>query len=224
MKTYTIIWDFDGTILPLDPYDSEQFLLKEKADNPSTPFFTKLVANLVVYADQKQLMRKSFKKHFYNIMKGTSVDVLENACRKMSEKISAEDRDVYRSLKERGHKMMILSCGTLDLSERVLKFAGIRDCFESITASHFTIDGDIISGVKQVIKNPNEKLLHASHLSPENTIVVGDGYTDIPLLDWAGVPILLDRDGSKRDKHKNKGYNIISKVSEVTDLINQTAQ
>ena len=30
MKPDTIIWDFDGTLLPSDPYDSEQTLLRYK--------------------------------------------------------------------------------------------------------------------------------------------------------------------------------------------------
>jgi len=32
METLTIIWDFDGTILPLAPFDSEQSLLLNRMD------------------------------------------------------------------------------------------------------------------------------------------------------------------------------------------------
>ncbi len=32
MKIKTIIWDFDGTLLPLSPYDSEQTLTLYKLD------------------------------------------------------------------------------------------------------------------------------------------------------------------------------------------------
>ncbi len=31
MQKYTIIWYFGGTILPLEPYDSEQSLIVHKA-------------------------------------------------------------------------------------------------------------------------------------------------------------------------------------------------
>jgi hypothetical protein len=41
MKTATIIWDFDGTLLPFAPYDSEQTLMLYKLDEtaPRPPCF-----------------------------------------------------------------------------------------------------------------------------------------------------------------------------------------
>lgn len=38
MKKITIIWDFDGTILPHEPYDSEQSLLIHVMNRPQKPF------------------------------------------------------------------------------------------------------------------------------------------------------------------------------------------
>ena len=56
MKPDTIIWDFDGTILPSDPYDSEQTLLLYKlaAVEGKMSFFRRMVAKVVIYADRKE--------------------------------------------------------------------------------------------------------------------------------------------------------------------------
>ena len=36
--------------------------------------------------------------------------------------------------------MIVLSCGTVDLSERILRFAGIEDCFGLIEGNRFQFD------------------------------------------------------------------------------------
>ena len=55
---------------------------------------------------------------------------------------------------------------------------------------------------------------------PEDAIAVGDGYTDIPLLDWVKTPILVDRTGEKSAKYKHKDYQVISSTSEILDVLN----
>jgi len=61
MKNYTIIWDFDGTILPSDPYDSEQTLLLYKLNAPEekTSLVKSIVAKAVIYADKREWLGKS---------------------------------------------------------------------------------------------------------------------------------------------------------------------
>ena len=64
MKRYTIIWDFDGTILPPKPYDSEQLLLIHKLDQSreGIPFFMHVIGRAIIYADMKERFRRTFKK------------------------------------------------------------------------------------------------------------------------------------------------------------------
>ena len=52
MKLYTIIWDFDGTILPSDPYDSEQTLLLYKVNGAG-----------------EKILNKHPRQRFYELMK-----------------------------------------------------------------------------------------------------------------------------------------------------------
>ena len=61
-----IIWDFDGTLLPNEPYDSEQALMLYKLNETvkKTPFFIRALALTLLYADQKEHLRKVFKKFY----------------------------------------------------------------------------------------------------------------------------------------------------------------
>ena len=63
MRQHTIIWDFDGTILPTEPYDSEQSLLihtlnKQKKE---ISLIKRWVARVIIYADKKEWIGKYFK-------------------------------------------------------------------------------------------------------------------------------------------------------------------
>ena len=69
--------------------------------------------------------------------------------------------------------------------------------------------------------NPEDKLklVIVQGISPEQTIVVGDGYTDLPLLDWAEIPVLIDRTGKKRKKYTHRDYYFISSIPELIEII-----
>jgi hypothetical protein len=58
-KPDTIIWDFDGTLLPNDPYDSEQSLMMYKLHKAGgrIPFVLHVLARALLYADQKEHLR-----------------------------------------------------------------------------------------------------------------------------------------------------------------------
>jgi hypothetical protein len=70
--------------------------------------------------------------------------------------------------------MMVLSCGTVDLSERVLKFAGLSDCFNRIAGNRFQFDADRIVGMQLRVPNPGDKLtlIKKLNLPPEQTIPI----------------------------------------------------
>ena len=71
------------------------------------------------------------------------------------------------------------------------------------------------------ILNPKDKLKLIRQLGilPEQSIVIGDGYTDIPLLERAKVPVLIDRTGKIKDKYIHRHFYFISSVSELDKLI-----
>lgn len=223
MKPYTIIWDFDGTILPSDPYDSEQTLLlyKVKGSEEKISFFKQVAAKAVIYADMKEWLKGSFKKYYLQILKGTRVEVLDKVAECLAQKISKADRRTFLKLKRDGHHMMILSCGTVDLIERILKLAELNDCFWPISGNRFRLLNDRIIGMDLHIVNPEDKLktMEVRGIFADQSIVIGDGYTDLPLLDWAGIPVIIDRTGGKKEKYTNRGYHFISSIRELVERI-----
>jgi len=224
MKKPTIIWDFDGTLLPIDPYDSEQSLLIFQMQQVAFkfPFHKKIASRAIIYADKKEwLPGKYFKWPYVRLLKNTPIHALDIVAEKLAEKISEIDRSSVRELARRGYEMLVISCGTADLSRRVLEFAGIGNCFSHILANRLTIRNSRIFGMRYSILAPKDKLtaLHANNILPENCIAVGDGYTDIPLLDRVKFPVLIDRTGGKRRLAKAKGYHTIASIPELIQLL-----
>ncbi|MGD9417203.1 MAG: haloacid dehalogenase-like hydrolase [Desulfobacterales bacterium] len=226
MKKLTIVWDFDGTILPHEPYDSEQSLLIHAMHRKQKPFgwLKKVYAKGIIYADQREHLRRTFKTSYIRLLKGTSSAELDDVCRDLAVKIPKMDRTVFRKLKEDGHDMMVLSCGTADLSERVLRFAGILNCFSLVEGNRFQFDEDLINGMELRLPDPRDKLhmMQKLNLSPVDTMVVGDGYTDFPLLDWSALPVLIDRSGKKKKYFSDRNFYFISSIPELMNIIQKT--
>jgi phosphoserine phosphatase len=223
LHTSTIIWDFDGTILPLAPFDSEQFLLRHRMNQREDPFglLKKAYVKAIVYADRRERLRRTFKKSYLRLLKDTPTGVLDEVGRDLAENIPTADRKVFRQLKKDGYEMMVLSCGTADLSERVLRFAGILDCFSRIAGNRFQYNADRIAGMQLQLPNPEDKLamVQKMNLSADRTIVVGDGYTDLPLLNWSSVPVIIDRGGQKKKQFTSHNFYFISSILEIMDII-----
>lgn len=223
MKKLTIIWDFDGTILSLAPFDSEQSLLQHRMNQPEKRFglLKKAYVKAIIYADQHERMRRVFKKSYIRLLKGTPARMLDDVCRDLAENISTADRRVFWKLKADGYDMIILSCGTADLSERILRFAGLFDCFSRIAGNRFQFDAARIVGMQLRLPNPEDKLTMAKklNLSPDQTMVVGDGYTDLPLLNWASIPVIVDRSGHKKKQFTSHNFYFISSIPEIMEII-----
>jgi phosphoserine phosphatase len=225
MKLHTIIWDFDGTILPITPYDSEQtllrYILKESSERVS--FLKRIIAKAAIYADMQEWLGASFKKYYIWILQRSRIESLDRVANKLATRISNADRKAFARLKGDGHHMMVLSCGTIDLIERTLRLAEIYGCFDGIYGNRFRFMNDHIVGMHLNLLNPKDKLkfVNDQGMSPEQTVVVGDGYTDLPLLDWAKFPVMIDRTGKKRKKYTNMDYFFISSIPELIDLINK---
>jgi phosphoserine phosphatase len=223
--TITLVWDFDGTILPLAPFDSEQSLLLQRMNQAEQPFglLKKAYVNAIIYADRRERLRKTFKMSYIRLLKGAPATVLDEVCRDLAEKILEADRKVFRKLKADGYDLLVLSCGTADLSERVLRFAGLIDCFSRIEGNRFEFEADRIAGMQLRMPNPKDKLkmIKKLNLSPDRTIVVGDGYTDLPLLNWASIPVIIDRSGKKKKQFTSHNFYFISSVPEIMNIIEE---
>lgn len=220
---YTIIWDFDGTLIPNDPYDSEQILMMYRLSESGqkVPAFTRILAGLLIYADRKEHLRKLFKRFYIRLMTGSSADIFDSAGRKLAAKIPPADRNALMQLANQDHRMIVLSCGTVNLSEITLQKAGLGECFEIYAGNRFETHNGRISGMTLHVPNPQDKLrfLAERQIEPERCVAVGDGYTDIPLLDWAKIPVLIDRAGHKQRRYAGKNYHFVRSLPEILDII-----
>ncbi|UCF93768.1 MAG: haloacid dehalogenase-like hydrolase [Desulfobacterales bacterium] len=223
MKPLTIIWDFDGTLLPSTPYDSEQSLLIHRIERspPELPRFRRLLARAGIYADRQEWFRKAFKKLYIRLLMGAEAALLDQVAAQLAPRISERDRHALRQLKAAGHNMIVLSCGTADLSQRVLGLAQVASCFQLIEGNRFQIENGRIIGMFLRMPNPEDKLkfLKEQKINPDTAAAIGDGYTDVPTLDWAGVAVLMDRSGKKKERYGRKNYHFISAIPEVLSLI-----
>lgn len=227
MKNYTIIWDFDGTILPSDPYDSEQTLLLYKLNAPEekTSLVKSIVAKAVIYADKREWLGKSFKKYYLWILRGTRIEALDRVAKSLAKKITKADREVFLRLSSQGYHMVVLSCGTLDLIQRTIKLAGLDICFKLIKGNSFKVIDNRITGMEFHLLTPEDKLerINSLGISPENAIAVGDGYTDIPVLDWASIPVMMDRTGKKKNRFAQKGYHFIAVAADILEIVQRAS-
>jgi phosphoserine phosphatase len=118
--------------------------------------------------------------------------------------------------------MIVLSCGTVNLSEITLQKAGLGGCFEIMAGNRFESDNGKISAMTLPIPNPEDKVrfLADQNIDPKRCVAVGDGYTDIPMLDWAEISVLIDRSGRKQRKYTEKNYHFVRSLPEILGIIN----
>ena len=222
-KTYTIVWDFDGTLIPSDPYDSEQTLMMYKLYEAGEKIhvFTHALARLMIYADQKELLRQAFKQFYIWFMTGTCVDIFDPVGARLAAKIPAADRQALKDLADQGHRMVVLSCGTVNLSEVTLLKAGLSDSFDVLVGNRFESANGKIKAMTLHIPNPEDKVnfLRNQKIDPDRCVAVGDGYTDIPMLDWAKISVLVDRSSRKRIKYAQKNYLFVRSLTEILDIV-----
>ncbi len=222
---FTIIWDFDGTLLPSDPYDSEHTLLLSGVQAPGEKLSPpkRIVANAIIFMDRRKWMGPAFKKYYAWVLSGTPLSRIEEVSKRLARKISDADRAALRWLFNAGHPMMIVSCGTTNLIERILELAGIKSCFVRIEGNRLLSADGRITGIERRIIHPADKLkpVREQCLDSDRVIAVGDGYTDLPLLAWAGVPVLMDRSRRKGKPRTSGRYHGIASIPEIVGLIDR---
>jgi phosphoserine phosphatase len=223
-----VIWDFDGTLLPSVPYDTEQSLMlaRMKAEGASRPPLKRLLTPLVVEADRRQAFTSDRRRRLYLrlypwLLAGTPLYFLDDFAQQAAAGISRSDRDGLLGLKAAGYSMVVVSCGTADLSERVLRAAGVGACFDWVAGNRLRFRAGRISGMHVRLPTAMSKVacVRQAGIELESSAVIGDGYTDLPLLDRAAIPVMIDPTGKRRRDFRLRGYHFVAGVHEAASLI-----
>ena len=163
----------------------------------------------------------SFKSHYLRLLRGTGSDLIDRVAEGLAERISPEARATIAALRARGHRLIVASCGTADLSERILAASGLQQCFEAVLGNRFVLTRGAIAGMDMDVPTAKAKLqaIRSAGLTRESTVAVGDGPTDIPLLKWAGIPVVVAPKGPKRARWAPKSCSIIASLPELLDIL-----
>jgi len=220
-----IIWDFDGTMLP---FDTEQALLRSLWRQPQRKvgIAKALLGRLLAWADERNYLEGPFKRLYAFCLRGLPVTELDAVAEEIARHITPADRLAIRALASAGKRMVVVSCGTGDLSQRVLQHAGVLDCFAALEANWFTFWQSRIEGIDLHIHLPSDKLAAVARLgiALAEAVAIGDGVTDIPLLDRAACGILVDRSGEKATWAIARGYRVVRSLGEIVTLLGATGE
>jgi phosphoserine phosphatase len=214
------IWDFDGTIVP---FDTEQALLRFLSREPENKMgrLRALWGRALAWSDAHQLLEGRFKRLYARCLRGLTSEMLDALAAELARAIPLEDRLAMRAVHGRGLRMSVISCGTGDLCERTLKAAELADCFADIQANRFTWRAGRIQDITLTVNQPEDKVSAAERagIDLRRAVVIGDGFTDVPLLDRAALAILVDRSGKKAAWAKGRGYRLVRSLVETAGML-----
>lgn len=189
-------FDFDGTLYPFAPYDSEELLMLLASRRRG-----RLIQARAKRAVLKDMAGKSpleeFDRNFLRYAKGTDgalleedVDIIIKPCAK----------EAYASLKTLSEHadIIVLSAGTTDLSRLFLKRFDVDQCITGYYGKHLLFDenGKMYGYTSEVpTTKAKADILKAFRPSYTKILACGDGLTDKYMLKEADLGILLRYDG-----------------------------
>jgi phosphoserine phosphatase len=221
MRRFTIVYDFDGTLLPMEPWDSEQELLLARLEGLHPVSWRRWYGWLVAEGDRRGWLHGSFKRHYQRLLRGLPEGFVDQLAARLAGRIPAEDREAVLALKRRGHRLLVVSCGTGDLSERILARCGLLACFDAVLANRFVFREGRIAGMRLEVPSGRAKLelVKSMGIDPADAIAVGDGATDLPLWQWAATAVVVDRDGRAPAGRWPAAFRRVASCAAVLDVV-----
>ncbi len=207
------------------PFDSEQALLRDLGAQWSKGWsrLKRPLSRLAILGDQKGwLGPRLFKRTLYLwCLRGMTSTTLDGAARSYAASIPQAGRQVIRHLHQAGLRNVVISCGTYDIIKSVLEAAELLDSFQAIRANRLVFRHGAVVDIIVDVPHPEDKaaLLAQEDINPGTAAAVGDGFTDVPILDLVAFPILLDRAGEKAHHYEARGYRIVNSLSEIGPLL-----
>jgi phosphoserine phosphatase len=179
------IFDFDGTLYPINSYDSEQLLILSAAKERGVLF--KKRGKHFIEQDQKGVYDDaSFHHRYEKLVKQATSTMIDEVADILLSSIGKREKDALLRLSHISD-LGILTCGTENIARAFLQKLGMDDSFSFIRGKRLVRNEEGIFHLLVDIAGPEDKALAVDSLREDykTIIAIGDGPTDIPMLEAA---------------------------------------
>jgi HAD superfamily hydrolase (TIGR01490 family) len=118
-------------------------------------------------------------------------------------------RDLIKRLKKDGYLLFAISGSQIEIVSKIAKYYGFDDCVGTVYAHEkdkFTGSATIHLGGKHVVL---QELMAKHHASLTGSVAVGDGASDISMLEMVEIPIAFNPEKKLFDYAKDKGWKVV---------------
>lgn len=204
-KKNLVAFDFDGTLYPIVPYDSEQRLILSTAKNRG--HLNQMRAKRMVLKDSEGRMGLGeFNRRYHDLLVGCTPSQIDEVASDLFALIDTKQFALLKKLSEKAD-LAILSCGTENIIHAFLSLHKIDHHFFQVSGKSLQFTKESKPDITCTIGSPEEKRAVFAKLKKEysHAIAVGDGPTDIPMLEEADLGLIIDWSGEEA-KHPFETY------------------
>ena len=221
MNNALIAFDFDGTLYPPVPYDSEDLIMLKAGRRNLLKAL--LARHAIISEHRKDFNFKSYNRVLqFNArnMPVSFIDEVVDVICKQAENVSFEP--LYR-LKEMGNTLAIVSCGTDIMIERFLEKMGITDLFVGYQSKKLLFDEKRIKGYDfGDVDGPEFKvrtcLKYKEQFNCSSIISIGDGATDIAMFKHSDYAVFIDW-CNKHQGTEREGFPLVNDFEQLFELV-----
>ncbi len=196
-KNNLVAFDFDGTLYPLVPYDSEQRLVLSTAKDRG--HLNRVRAKRMVVKDSEGRMDLGeFNRRYHDLLGGCTPNHVEEVAEDLFALVDPKQFTLIKALSEMAD-LAILSCGTENIIHSFLALHKIDHHFIQVSGKRLYFDNPVKPSIKCTIGSPEEKKEVFVKLKSKyaQAIAIGDGPTDIPMLEQADLGLIVDWSGEE---------------------------
>lgn len=197
-KKNLIAFDFDGTLYPIVNYDSEQRLMLRTARDRG--LLARIRTQRAVRKDQRgDMLLDEFNHRYAKHLVGCKASFIDEVAQDLFSLVDIEQFRLLESLAEKAD-LIILSCGSENIIHKFLSLHKIDHLFKQVSGKSLHFGQGSRPTMQCTIDGPEGKRTILADLkqSYEQTIAIGDGPTDIPMLEEADLGLIINWDASPK--------------------------